>query len=144
MRSNRTALALALLLVPPVALAYRPFDGTDAAIADPGIIEIELGPASYVDLPRGGATELPVLTLNAGASDGRETVIDATRTITRSPDEHDAETFEAARLLERILRHGVIQERTGWSIATEFGVLPEESTVRLCPSRSLRQGQNCP
>jgi hypothetical protein len=30
------------------ALAYRPFDGTDAAIAEPGQIEIELGPAQYL------------------------------------------------------------------------------------------------
>jgi hypothetical protein len=28
----------------PSALAYRPFDGTDAAVADPGQLEIELQP----------------------------------------------------------------------------------------------------
>src|SRR4051812_42637498 len=30
-----------------VAEAYRPFDGTDAAVAETGDIEIELGPVEY-------------------------------------------------------------------------------------------------
>ena len=30
------------------AAAYRPFDGTDAAVAEPDTIEIELGPVEYV------------------------------------------------------------------------------------------------
>ena len=32
------------------ALAYRPFDGTDAAVAEPGQVEIELGPAQYLQI----------------------------------------------------------------------------------------------
>ena len=28
--------------------AYRPFDGTDAAVADTGDVEIELGPVEYL------------------------------------------------------------------------------------------------
>jgi hypothetical protein len=30
------------------ATAYRTFDGTDAAVAEPDTVEIELGPAEYV------------------------------------------------------------------------------------------------
>ena len=30
------------------AEAYRPFDGTDAAVAETGEIEIELGPVEYL------------------------------------------------------------------------------------------------
>ena len=30
------------------AAAYRPFDGTDAAVAETDTVEIELGPAEYV------------------------------------------------------------------------------------------------
>jgi hypothetical protein len=30
------------------AVAYRPFDGTDAAVADTGDVEIELGPVEYL------------------------------------------------------------------------------------------------
>jgi hypothetical protein len=29
------------------AQAYRPFDGTDAAVAEPGQVEIEFAPAEY-------------------------------------------------------------------------------------------------
>ena len=50
-------------------------------------------------------------------------MIDAARAITRSTDEHDIETAEAALLLKRVVRDGVLQDQTGWSIATEFGVL---------------------
>jgi hypothetical protein len=34
-------------LAPP-AVAYRPFDGTDAAVAEPEQLEIELGPAEFL------------------------------------------------------------------------------------------------
>jgi hypothetical protein len=123
MRSNRIALAFALWAGPHAALAYRPFDSTDAAIADPGVIEIELGPVAYTDLPGASVTELPVVTVNVGVAAGWETVIDASRAITRSPHDHDIETVEAALLFKRIVRDGVLQEQAGWSIATEFGVL---------------------
>src|SRR5262249_60805661 len=46
--------------------AYRPFDGTEAAVADLGGIEIELGPAEYL---REGAQRVlfaPALRLNYG------------------------------------------------------------------------------
>jgi hypothetical protein len=39
------ALSAFFALWPGVASAYRPFDGTDAAVADPGELEIELQPA---------------------------------------------------------------------------------------------------
>jgi hypothetical protein len=62
---------ITILLHVDAALAYRPFDGTDAAVADPGEMEVELQPAgerasmgkkplsrqrrfSTMDLPRTG------------------------------------------------------------------------------------------
>jgi hypothetical protein len=123
MRSKRIAIALVLLAGPHAALAYRPFDSTDAAVADPGVIEIELGPVAYTDLRHASITEAPVVTVNSGLADGWEAVIDAARAITRSPGEHDIEAVEAALLLKRIVRDGVLQEHAGWSIATEFGAL---------------------
>jgi hypothetical protein len=123
MRSIRVAIALALLAGPQAALAYRPFDSTDAAVADPGVVEVELGPLAYTDLPSGSITELPLMTVNVGVAFGWETVIDAERAIARSPRAHDIETVETALLLKRIVRDGVLHEQAGWSIATEFGVL---------------------
>ncbi len=85
---------------------------------------------AYTHVRHGSVTELPVVTVNAGVADGWEVVIDAARAITRSPDEHDIETAEAALLLKRIVRDGVLQDQTGWSIATEFGVLRTDSEPR--------------
>src|SRR5438067_12644838 len=45
-RTFLTVFAIGLLLAwTSEAFAYRPFDGTDAAVADPGEVEIELQPA---------------------------------------------------------------------------------------------------
>lgn len=123
MVAKRSAIALVLLAGPHVAFAYRPFDSTDAAVADPGEIEIELGPVAYSDSRHASITEMPVVTINAGLTDNWEAVIDASRAITRSPHEHDLDTVEAALLLKRVVRDGVLQDQAGWSIATEFGVL---------------------
>ena len=41
------ALAALLALGCGTALAYRPFDGTDAAVAGTGEVEVELGPVEY-------------------------------------------------------------------------------------------------
>jgi hypothetical protein len=123
MRAKRIAIALALFAGSQPALAYRPFDSTDAAVADSREIEIELGPVAYTDSPSVSVTEAPVLTINAGLADRWEAVLDASRAIAHSPDEHDIETVETALLLKHVVREGVLQEQAGWSIATEFGVL---------------------
>ena len=54
------------------AVAYRPFDGTDAAVADTGDVEIELGPVEYL---REGAEHMlfaPDLRVNYGFASGWE------------------------------------------------------------------------
>jgi hypothetical protein len=105
------------------AHAYRPFDSTDASVVEPSSIEIEFGPLDYTDVPAGSVTEIPAVTINAGLSSRWEVVIDATRAISRSAATRDVETFEAAVLLKGVLREGALQDATGWSVATEFGVL---------------------
>jgi hypothetical protein len=58
------------------ALAYRPFDGTDAAVAAPGEVEIEMQPAGR--LREGTTTTLvaPATVLNFGLSEGWEAVFE--------------------------------------------------------------------
>ena len=54
------------------AEAYRPFDGTDAAVAETGEMEIELGPVEYL---RAGAERTllaPDLRINYGFISGRQ------------------------------------------------------------------------
>jgi hypothetical protein len=52
MKTARVAIALAaetaLFCWCGAAQAYRPFDGTDAAVAETGEVEIELGPVEYL------------------------------------------------------------------------------------------------
>jgi hypothetical protein len=58
------------------AQAFRPFDGTDAAVADLHQIEIELGPAEYL---RDGAQRTlfaPSTVFNYGFAPGWEGVIE--------------------------------------------------------------------
>jgi len=59
-------IALCLAASSGSAWAYRPFDGTDAAIAAPGELEIELQPAGR--LREGGNTTLvaPATVINYG------------------------------------------------------------------------------
>ena len=54
------------------ALAYRPFDGTDAAVTDEGEMEIELGPAEYQREGSERTLIAPAVTLNyASRTDAR-------------------------------------------------------------------------
>src|ERR1700722_6919106 len=55
-----------LLATPATALAYRPFDGTDAAVAEKGEFELELGPVGYYQVGQERDLVLPALVLNYG------------------------------------------------------------------------------
>src|SRR5450759_2228633 len=67
------------------AWAYRPFDGTDAAVAAPGEVEIELHPAGR--LREGGNTALvaPATVINYGLSEGWEAVFEGQGQTPMSP-----------------------------------------------------------
>jgi hypothetical protein len=45
---TRVLLMLSAMACNPGAFAYRPFDGTDAAVADTGDIEVEFEPVGYL------------------------------------------------------------------------------------------------
>jgi hypothetical protein len=132
--THSDAVALAIRLVALIAAlsltcwsssahAYRPFESTDASVVAAGVLEIELGPIAYTDLPNGTVTELPTATMNVGLSSRWEIVIDATRSILRSNDSDDQELAEAAVLVKHVARDGILQKSSGWSVATEFGIL---------------------
>src|SRR5713101_5706871 len=61
---------------PGPAFAYRPFDGTDAAVAAPGELEVELQPTGLRH--EGGTQTLvaPWTVLNFGLSEGWEAVFE--------------------------------------------------------------------
>jgi hypothetical protein len=54
------------LLPAGAAQAYRPFDGADAAVAAPGVVEFELGPVEYLRQGSERALFAPNVRLNYG------------------------------------------------------------------------------
>jgi hypothetical protein len=120
-------IALCLTAWSGSAWAYRPFDGTDAAIAAPGELEIELQPAGR--LREGGNTTLvaPATVINYGLSEGWEAVVEGQGQTPLSPSGPTSLT-SAGAFLKHILRPGSLQDKTGPSVATEFGVLLPDST----------------
>ena len=118
---------LALLLVvgwPWRALAYRPFDQTDADVAEPEEVEVELGPIQFLHEP--GHSELvPGFVLNVGVADRLEAVLDGQAGIGLGsvPANERRWAFEPALLLKAVLREGALQDKLGPSIALEAGIL---------------------
>ncbi len=105
------------------ALAYRPFDGTDAAVAEPGVIETELGPAQYVEVGPDQTLFAPDVVLNFGIADRWELVLQGALTQGLQPDSGTAAMIGNGLFLKGVLREGSLQEKSGPSIATEFGFL---------------------
>jgi hypothetical protein len=109
------------------AFAYRPFDGTDAAVAAPGEVEIELQPAGRLRDATGTALIAPATIFNYGFSEGWEAVLEGQGQWALSPRGPTSLTAAGA-FLKHVLQPGSLQDKTGPSIATEFGVLLPDST----------------
>jgi hypothetical protein len=120
-------IALCLTASSGPAWAYRPFDGTDAAVAAPGELEIELQPAGR--LHEGGNTSLvaPATVINYGLSEGWEAVVEGQGQTPLSPSGPTSLT-SAGAFLKHVLQPGSLQDKPGPSIATEFGMLLPDST----------------
>jgi len=105
------------------ALAYRPFDGTDAAVADLGKIEVELQP--FGALQAGPVTTFvaPQTVINFGFAQDWEAVLQGQLESDISPSRNESLTANGF-FLKHVVRPGVLQDQTGPSIATEFGVIP--------------------
>jgi hypothetical protein len=117
------AMAAALAGWCGAAQAYRPFDGTDAAVAQTGEVEIELGPVEYF---REGAERTlfaPDYRINYGFVSGWEASIEGKATHGLTAGVSGASLVGSDVLLKGVLREGSLQEKPGPSIATEFGIL---------------------
>jgi hypothetical protein len=101
------------------ASAYRPFDGTDAAVADVGEVEIEFQPIGAL---RAGPTKgLSDAILNFGFADRWELVLQATPQVL--PEGSGPISVSNGAFLKYVLQPGVLQDKSGPSVATEFGPL---------------------
>jgi hypothetical protein len=121
-------------LLPGIAHAYRPFDGTDADVAEPGEFELEIGPSYQAGRHSPRSLTLPSTVLNFGIQPGWELVIDGKGLLSldREAGESAMKLTDTDVLLKRVLRRGSLQGEDGLSIATEFGTLiPTEADRRF-------------
>jgi hypothetical protein len=119
MRSLGIALgAAAWLAGAPTAHAYRPFDGTDADVAETGDIELEIGPGQAERL-QGTTTYTPNSVFNYGFAEGFELVVDFDGSVGGDTDTQLASDV----LVKHVLHEGSLQDKWGPSLALETGVL---------------------
>jgi hypothetical protein len=104
------------------ALAYRPFDSTDPAVAEPGELETEFSPVSFRRGDDGDTWIASQLKINYGIAPGWELVIEGQG---EHPQFEGAGSvlIDNAVFLKHVVRDGTLQEQTGPSIAIEFGAL---------------------
>jgi hypothetical protein len=113
---------------PGGAFAYRPFDGTDAAVADKGELEIEFQPAGVRRDDTQKTLVAPATVINYGFKENWELVLESQLETPLSPSGPSVLTASGA-FLKHVLREGVLQDKAGPSIATEFGLLLPDSAV---------------
>src|SRR5262249_1319226 len=112
-------LAICCFRLADPAAAYRPFDGTDAAVADVGEVGNEFQPIGAI---RPGQTKpLSDAILNFGFAERWELVLQATPQAL--PDGVGPISVSNAAFLKYVIQPGVLQDKSGPSIATEFGPL---------------------
>jgi hypothetical protein len=105
------------------AQAYRPFDGTDAAVVETGEMEIELGALEYLREGPERALFAPNLRMNFGFTPGWEAVLEGEVAHGLNAAVPSTSLVGNGAFLKGVLREGALQEKSGPSIATEIGVL---------------------
>jgi hypothetical protein len=120
MRIATVAIGLGLCCLGEAALAYRPFDGTDAAVAELGEFELEAGAGYRREGPLRNAVA-PAAVFNLGIAPDWEAVLQGEVDMQLTPQR--AGLVGTGVFLKNVLRQGVLQDQSGPSIATEFGAL---------------------
>jgi hypothetical protein len=105
------------------AQALRPFDGTDAAVAGVGELELELEPLGLLRQGPERTLIAPEMVLNLGVAEGWEAVLQGQGETALPPSSAGVSLVESGAFLKGIIRDGVLQDKSGPSIATEFGIL---------------------
>lgn len=119
-------IALCIVFGAGPAAAFRPFDGTDAAVADPNEVEIEFQPLGALSQGSERSLIAPATVLNLGFENRWEAVFEGKGLIPQAPS-GPFELADPAFSLKHVLRPGALQNQAGPSIATEFGVLLPEA-----------------
>jgi hypothetical protein len=119
-----SAISCIALLTAVPAWAYRPYDSTDADVADENEIELEVG---WEDADFDGENARGVrAVLNFGLGREREIVVEGgwLRTQPSSGFEGARSSVEGVgAFLKQVHRHGSLQGKSGLSVASECGAL---------------------
>jgi hypothetical protein len=113
-------LLLGVIAWPSGAFAYRPFDSTDAAVAEQGTWDVELGPVNWRHNDDGSQWIAPSLILNYGFAKNWEVVVEGRNAIFEKGGDRFS---DAAFSLKKVLREGSFQDQSGVSLGSEFSVL---------------------
>jgi len=119
-----TALFISLLLTlecTAPASAYRPFDGTDAAVADLGEAKIQLQPAGELSAGSRNVLTGPYAVFDYGFAERWELVVEGAGQAPPAGGGPTPVSDEA--MLKYVVQPGVLQGKPGPSIAAEFGPL---------------------
>jgi hypothetical protein len=111
--------------MPAVALAYRPFDSTDADVAREGELELELGPVGYWKTAPNHFLVAPASVLNLGVGRDWELVLQGRHLILLDdrPGEARLRLVDTGFFFKGVLREGSLQDGAGPSLALELGPL---------------------
>ncbi len=122
-----TTVALATLLMASNAWAYRPFDGTDAAVAEQGVFELEAG-VGRVHIGDVDSVALPSMVFNYGLPWDTEIVLEGqvNHELGSTADGSRDSLGDTALSLKHVFVHGSLQDGTGPSVAAECAVLLPE------------------
>jgi hypothetical protein len=125
-RTIAVAAAASILTLSPAALAYRPFDGTDADVAEFGTFELELGPVHWFSQGPADYLIAPATVLNLGLLPRWEIVADFQNFVDFDPPPGQGRDMlrDSDLLLKTVLVPGSLQGAGVWpSVAVELGPL---------------------
>src|ERR1700744_5324759 len=118
---GRIAAVVICLFARPAA-AYRPFDGTDAGVANFGEVEIEVQPVGRLQAGSQSTLIAPQVVYNYGFAERWEMVLQ-TQLETPLNTSGPSSLAASGAFLKYVIQPGVLQGQSGVSIATEFGPL---------------------
>jgi len=118
---SESVIALCLIAWSGPAWAYRPFDGTDAAVAEPGEMEIELQPAGAQRASSQTTLIAPATVINYGFAKNWEAILQG-QIETPLTAGGPSSLTQAGAFLKHVIVPGSFQDKPGPSVATEFGV----------------------
>jgi len=137
--------AVLLLMSSLPARAYRPFEGTDAGVADEERLEVEFGPLGYSRFGEERLLIAPQLEFTYGAGSGYEFGVGARRLTQMSPDPDEVKpTIDDIEInAARLLKAGTLQGKRGLSILVEGALLiPGNTRQKLGEGLLLASSQS--